>query len=215
MPMKGVKCGDMGPKFGYNSKNNGWASFDNVRIPRNQMLMKYTSVDKEGTFSIEGDTRVLYSVMMDIRVQLIHHSAQTMVHALTIALRYSCVRRQFKNTAGSKQETKIIDYQTQQMKLVPLLAAGLAFEFVHSHVKDKYNQLLKDIKSQKFDLLDEMHHLTSGMKSVFTQTTNDGLYTIRQSLGGAAYSAWSGIPAIIESFNPCVTFEGDNTVMAQ
>ena len=100
------------------------------------------------------------------------------------------------------------------MKLVPLLAAGIAFELAHSHVKDKYDQLLRDISSQKFDLLDEMHHLTSGMKSVFTQTTNDGLYTIRQSLGGAAYSAWSGIPAIIERFNPCVTYEGDNTVMA-
>jgi hypothetical protein len=57
-----------------------------------------------------------------------------------------------------------------------------------------------------------MHHLTSGMKSVFTQSTNDGLFAIRQSL---AYTAWSGIPAIIEAFNPCVTFEGDNTVMAQ
>ena len=28
MPMPGCKQGDMGPKFGYNSKNNGWLSFD-------------------------------------------------------------------------------------------------------------------------------------------------------------------------------------------
>ena len=34
MPCEGIKCGDMGPKFGYNSKNNGWCSFDQVRIPR-------------------------------------------------------------------------------------------------------------------------------------------------------------------------------------
>jgi acyl-CoA oxidase len=71
MPCTGIKLGDMGPKLGYNSKNNGWLSFDNVRIPREQMLMKYVSVDREGNFQIEGDTRVLYSVMMDIRVQLI------------------------------------------------------------------------------------------------------------------------------------------------
>jgi hypothetical protein len=32
------------------------------------MLMKYVSVDREGTFSIEGDIRALYSIMMDIRV---------------------------------------------------------------------------------------------------------------------------------------------------
>jgi hypothetical protein len=33
--------------------------------------MKYVSVDKDGTFSIEGDLRVLYSVMMDIRLTLL------------------------------------------------------------------------------------------------------------------------------------------------
>lgn len=32
------------------------------------MLMRFVSVDKEGSFSIEGDLRALYSVMMDIRV---------------------------------------------------------------------------------------------------------------------------------------------------
>jgi acyl-CoA oxidase len=58
----------MGPKMGYNSKNNGFVTFTKVRIPRDQMLMKFVSVDKEGTFSIEGDLRSLYSVMMDIRV---------------------------------------------------------------------------------------------------------------------------------------------------
>ena len=101
------------------------------------------------------------------------------------------------------------------MKLVPLMAAGMCFSVAHSHVHTKYHQLLDDIKNDKFELLDELHHLTSGMKSLFTQTTNDGLYTIRQALGGAGYSIWSGIPSIIESFNGCVTFEGDNTVMAQ
>jgi len=82
MPMKGVTLGDMGPKFGYGSKNNGWCAFESVRIPREQMLMKYTAVDKDGTFSIEGDTRVLYSVMMNIRLQLIQYSGQALTEAL-------------------------------------------------------------------------------------------------------------------------------------
>ena len=54
----------------------GYARFDHVRIPRDQMLMKYSKVDKEGCFSIEGDVRALYSIMMDIRVQLVGHSAE-------------------------------------------------------------------------------------------------------------------------------------------
>lgn len=47
---KGVKAGDMGPKFGYNSKNNGWCSFDQVRIPRDQMLMRFAKVERDGKF---------------------------------------------------------------------------------------------------------------------------------------------------------------------
>lgn len=43
----------------------------------------------------------------------------------------------------------------------------------------------------------------------------DGLMLIRQSIGGAGYTAWSGIPSIITDFSSAVTYEGDNTVMAQ
>jgi acyl-CoA oxidase len=112
MPLKGVELGDMGPKFGYNSKNNGWATFDQVRIPRDYMLNKFTKVDREGNFSVEGDIRVLYSVMMDIRTQLVFYSGHVLFTGLLIAGRYSAVRRQFKNTTGSKLETKLLDYQT-------------------------------------------------------------------------------------------------------
>ena len=68
--MKGVKAGDMGPKMGYNSKNNGWTTFDHVRIPRDQMLMRFVYVDRDGQVVKRGDLRALYSVMMDIRVQI-------------------------------------------------------------------------------------------------------------------------------------------------
>ena len=40
----GVKVGDVGPKFGYFGVDNGYLELRNVRIPRDQMLMKYTKV---------------------------------------------------------------------------------------------------------------------------------------------------------------------------
>jgi acyl-CoA oxidase len=76
-------------------------------------------------------------------------------------------------------------------------------------------KLNDEIKKQNFKNLDLLHHYTSGMKSVYTQNIYDSLLSIRQSIGGAGYSAWSGIPRLIEDFSPQVTFEGDNTVMAQ
>jgi acyl-CoA oxidase len=93
MPLPGISAGDMGPKMGYHSKNNGWCTFNQVRIPRENMPMKFVSVDREGNFGIEGDMRILYSVMMDIRTQLLLHSGGTLLRALTIGMRYSACRR--------------------------------------------------------------------------------------------------------------------------
>ena len=47
-PMPGCEMGDIGPKFGYNSKDNGYMIFRNVRIPRTDMLRKYAEVDEQG-----------------------------------------------------------------------------------------------------------------------------------------------------------------------
>jgi len=93
MPCKGIKCGEMGPKLGWNSKENGWLSFEHVRIPRSQLLSKFICVDREGSFSIEGDLRTLYATMMGIRTMLVEQSPFALSIANTIAIRYSCVRR--------------------------------------------------------------------------------------------------------------------------
>jgi acyl-CoA oxidase len=98
--------------------------------------------------------------------------------------------------------------------LAPLLSTTLAFTCAHNFVEKQYNQLLVDIGNEEFENLDMLHHFTSGMKSVFSDYAQASLYSIRQSIGGAGYSAWSGIPYIIEEFAPTTTFEGDNTVMA-
>ena len=42
----GVKTGDVGAKMGYNNNDNGWATFDHVRIPRKDMLMGICEVDR-------------------------------------------------------------------------------------------------------------------------------------------------------------------------
>lgn len=62
--MPGIKCGDMGPKFGYHSKDNGWLKFNEVRIPRSQMLARFIAVDREGDVSMQGNPKALYTTMM-------------------------------------------------------------------------------------------------------------------------------------------------------
>lgn len=110
--MPGIKTGDMGPKFGYHSKDNGWMTMKDVRVPRDQLLQKYVKVERDGSFSVQGDLRVLYAVMMTIRTQMVSGASMVQSMCATIALRYSVVRRQFKNISGQKEEVQLIDYQT-------------------------------------------------------------------------------------------------------
>lgn len=51
----GVEAGDIGPKYGYNNKDNGYAKFTNYRIPRTNMLMKYSQVSKNGEYTRRGN----------------------------------------------------------------------------------------------------------------------------------------------------------------
>ena len=45
-PMPGVECGDIGPKIGYFSKDNGYLFLHKVRISRKDMLGRFMSVSK-------------------------------------------------------------------------------------------------------------------------------------------------------------------------
>ena len=101
------------------------------------------------------------------------------------------------------------------MKLFPLVASLFAQSITGDIIANDSNQLEKDFKEENFSNLDVLHHFCAGMKAVYSQETIDALFLIRQCLGGAGYSAWSGIPLLIEDWSPFVTFEGDNTVMAQ
>ena len=60
------------------------------------MMMGLTSVEQDGTFSITGDLRVLYTVMMTIRMIIVRDSGIALLIGTTIAIRYNSVRRQFK-----------------------------------------------------------------------------------------------------------------------
>ena len=43
--LQGITVGDIGPKMGYATSDNGFLQLTNVRIPRDQMLMRYSQVN--------------------------------------------------------------------------------------------------------------------------------------------------------------------------
>ncbi|KAF7250026.1 Peroxisomal acyl-coenzyme A oxidase 2 [Varanus komodoensis] len=109
----------------------------------------------DGQYVTRGSEKINYLTMIVIRVGILRGEVVlTLMKACTIAIRYSVVRRQSELKPGDP-EAKILDYQTQQQKLLPQLATAYAFHFVCDYMQDVFNQGYADTKEGKFDLLPE------------------------------------------------------------
>nr|XP_006635271.2 PREDICTED: peroxisomal acyl-coenzyme A oxidase 1 isoform X1 [Lepisosteus oculatus] len=211
-PLPGVVVGDIGPKFGFDEVDNGYLKLDNVRIPRENMLMKYAKVEPDGTYVKPPSDKLTYGTMVFIRSMIVGESARALAKACTIAIRYSAVRRQSELRPG-EPEPQILDYQTQQYKLFPLLATAYAFHFVGQYMSQTYHRITGDIDQGDFSQLPELHALSAGLKAFTTWAASAGIEVCRMACGGHGYSRCSSLPDIYVTFTPTCTYEGENTVM--
>nr|XP_006136581.1 peroxisomal acyl-coenzyme A oxidase 1 [Pelodiscus sinensis] len=211
-PLPGITVGDIGPKFGYDEMDNGYLKMDNFRIPRENMLMKYAKVEPDGTYVKPLSDKLTYGTMVFIRSLIVGDSARSLCRACTIAIRYSSVRHQSELTPG-EPEPQILDYQTQQYKLFPLLATAYAFHCVGAYMKKTYHRITGDINQGNLRELPELHALSAGLKAFTSWTANAGIEECRMACGGHGYSRCSGLPDIYVTFTPSCTYEGENTVM--
>ncbi|XP_063816635.1 peroxisomal acyl-coenzyme A oxidase 1 isoform X1 [Pseudophryne corroboree] len=211
-PLPGVTVGDIGPKFGFDETDNGFLKFDKFRIPRENMLMKYAQVEPDGTYVKPLSDKLTYGTMVFIRSMIVGDSARSLSRACTIAVRYSAVRHQSEIRPG-EPEPQILDFQTQQYKLFPLLATAYAFQFVGSYMNQTYHRITGDIHQGNLSELPELHALSAGLKAFTTWVASTGIEECRMACGGHGYSRCSGIPDIYVTFTPACTYEGENTVM--
>ena len=209
--LPGIDVGDIGPKFGYGPKDNGYLRLNKVRIPRDNMLMKYCKVSKNGEFRVVGNEKALYGIMLGVRLIIAGFSFRQLGTALTIAIRYSLVRTQFKD--DEKKERKILDYQLQQEKLFPLLAQYFAMTFASAKVRKMVDENLIKINANDFSSLNETHIALAGTKAYYTYTIFAGIEKCRLSCGGHGFSHYSGLPALHQDYAANCTLEGENTVM--
>uniref|UniRef100_A0A9J8ABK4 Acyl-coenzyme A oxidase n=1 Tax=Cyprinus carpio carpio TaxID=630221 RepID=A0A9J8ABK4_CYPCA len=212
MPLPGVVVGDIGPKFGFDEVDNGYLKLENVRIPRENMLMKYAKVEPDGTYVKPPSDKLTYGTMVFIRSMIVGESARALSKSCTIAIRYSAVRHQSELRPG-EPEPQILDYQAQQYKLFPLLATAYAFHFVGQYMSKTYHRISGYINQGDFSELPELHALSAGLKAFTTWVANAGIELCRMSCGGHGYSRCSSLPDIYVTFTPTCTYEGENTVM--
>ncbi|KAL9665068.1 hypothetical protein QQ045_020477 [Rhodiola kirilowii] len=215
-PLPGITVGDIGMKFGngaYNSMDNGVLSFDNVRIPRDQMLMRVGKVTREGKY-VQSDVprQLLYGTMVYVRKTIVSDASIALSRAVTIATRYSAIRRQFGSQNGGP-ETQVIDYKTQQSRLFPLIASAYAFRFASEWLSWLYTDVTQRLQANDFSSLPEAHACTAGLKSLTTSITADGIEECRKLCGGHGYLCSSGLPELFAVYIPACTYEGDNVVL--
>uniref|UniRef100_A0A1A8JRG4 Acyl-coenzyme A oxidase n=1 Tax=Nothobranchius kuhntae TaxID=321403 RepID=A0A1A8JRG4_NOTKU len=211
-PLPGIVVGDIGPKFGFSEIDNGFLKLENVRIPRENMLMKYAKVEADGSYVKPPSSKLTYGTMVFVRSIIVGESARALAKSTTIAIRYSAVRHQSEIRPG-EPEPQILDYQTQQYKLFPLLATAYAFSFVGQYMSKIYHRISGDINDGDFSELPELHALSAGLKAFTTWVANSGIEVCRMSCGGHGYSRSSALPDIYVAFTPTCTYEGENTVM--
>ena len=215
-PLAGVHLGDIGPKMAYEGIDNGYVLFDHVRVPREQMLMKYAQVAPDGTYSKPPNARLSYGTMILLRSLIVKMSARYLSRSLTIAVRYSAIRLQFPSSAAKRTgrgEDQVLNYPTQQSRLFPLLAAAYAFQFVGLYMGNLYAKLQSGLAHGDISDLAEVHATSSGLKSLTTELASEGMETARRALGGHGYSRFSGCVDSMLNFVPAMTYEGENIVL--
>lgn len=221
LPLPGVRCGDLGNKIGDNANDTGFLQLENVRIPRVNMLMKYRTVSRDGKFEEVGnvDPKVHYYTMMATRAMMVNTAGGRICQAATIAVRYSCVRKQgFESSKSSisyqSPEVKIIDHKIQQYRLMRGLANGYAFKLVgrwmiklFSEFEGSYGVI------KKTDGLKEMASTSAGLKSLSSYLATLYIEDMRKSCGGNGYLLNSGIAALGNDYLWQVTAEGDFIIL--
>jgi len=182
LPLPGIELGDIGPKMGYDRVDNGFLRLTRVKVPRAQLLARHARVDPDGSFvPSSNNPKAMYGTMLFIRVYLVEESSLALQHATTIATRYSAVRRQ---GGGGKagRERAVLDYQTQQTRLLPLIATAYAAHFASVALRRTYEQFRN---TADLSTLPDLHATSAALKSFCTSQAAAGVETCRLLCGNS------------------------------
>ncbi|MCD2193989.1 acyl-CoA dehydrogenase family protein [Actinomycetospora endophytica] len=220
--LPGVEITDDGHKEGLNGVDNGRLAFHGVRVPRENLLDRYGTVAADGSYSssIESENRRFFTMLGALvrgRISVSGSAVGAAMLALTIAVRYGEVRRQF-SAPGGDGEIAILDYLAHQRKLLPLLARTYALRFAQNELVEMLHDIQTtreaggdvDEKRQR-----ELESRAAGIKALSTWNATEVIQVCREACGGQGYLSENRLGALRTDTDVFTTFEGDNTVLLQ
>ena len=209
-PMPRVRIDDCGEKMGLNGVDNGRLWFDEVRIPRENLLDRFGTVASDGTYDspIPSPGKRFFTMLSTLvggRISVARAAVSAAKSGLTIAVRYGNRRRQF----GPKDapEVPLLDYRTHKRRLLPRLATTYALHFALDDLTTRFAATGPDAP------LDRVEAEANALKAYATWHTTDTLQEVREACGGQGYRADNRIAALKADTDVFTTFEGDNTVL--
>jgi len=211
--MKGVRIEDCGHKMGLNGVDNGRLYFDDVRIPRSNLLDRYATVHADGSYDspIASDNKRFFTMLGTLvggRISVASASVTAAKKALAIATRYGAMRRQFGDAPDNDRrcELRVLDYRTHQMRLFPKIAHTYALHFA---VED----LIEQFRTRTEDTARHVETLAAGIKALASWHAIDASQQARECCGGLGFLTENQIATIRRDIDVFATFEGDNTVL--
>jgi acyl-CoA oxidase len=200
----------------YNGTCNGYALFNQVRIPRTHLLMGNAAVLRDGTYKKAPHSKLSYATMVHVRTIIIQSCAWQLAKAVTIATRYSHVREQGLGPNGDlAHQLPIMSYKSQHFRLLSLISKCYVILFAWKACDASYRDLVRQQSNNNHVMLPYNHMLAAGLKAWATSLAADGAEDARKCCGGQGYVNTSGLPDIVNTLVATTTFEGENWVMWQ
>jgi acyl-CoA oxidase len=209
--LPGVHIEDCGLKVGLNGVDNGRIAFDQVRIPRENLLNRYGRISEGGAYSspIASPTRRFFTMIGTLvagRISIACASLSAGRSGLTIAIRYTNRRRQFGPEGAP--EVPVLDYTVMQRALLPRLATAFALGFA-------LRELVRRFAALGTDSAQEVETLAAALKAYASDWTAGTLQAAREACGGQGYLAENQLGRLRADTDVFTTFEGTNPVLLQ
>jgi acyl-CoA oxidase len=229
-PEPGVRIEDRGLKLGLNGVDNGRIWFDSVRVPVDNLLDRFATIDEQGRYQspIPSSGRRFFTMLGTLvagRVSIASASVSAAKVGLTIAVRYAAGRRQFGPADGS--ELPILTYTAVQRALMPRLAATYGLHFAARRLQARYaeaaERMARGRRSASASDADagvpapeaELEVLAAGLKAWASDHCTETLRACREACGGQGYLAENRFAALKADTDVFTTFEGANDVLYQ
>ncbi len=210
--LEGVTVEDNGYKLGLNGVDNGKIRFNNVKVPRENLLNRYGDILEDGTYasSIKNPNKRFFTMLGTLvggRICVARGAIGGSKMALAIAVKYALNRRQFNDNV-KMQEDLIMDYPTHQLRLTPAIAGAYVYHFTLEEMMKRYSD---DSQPDKRKIETQV----AGLKSIITWFANETIQECREACGGKGYLLENRIADLKGDVDIFTTFEGDNTVLLQ